>query len=85
LSSFLQNAMRFVLRFQSVLAGAPLQIYCSALVFVPPRIQIRQTFAAQVPHWVQMLSKREAHWDACCYMLEGHSAHVMAVALSPDG
>jgi hypothetical protein len=32
-SKFLHDAKRFVLRSQSVLADAPLQTYCSALVF----------------------------------------------------
>ncbi|KAF2798827.1 hypothetical protein K505DRAFT_346348 [Melanomma pulvis-pyrius CBS 109.77] len=82
--SFLYDAKRFVLRFQSVIADAPLQIYCSALVFAPETSLVRRTFADQVPQQVEMLSIREAGWDACRSTLEGHSDHVNAVAFSLD-
>jgi hypothetical protein len=36
-SASLNDAKRFILRFQSVIANAPLQIYCSVLVFAPER------------------------------------------------
>jgi roadblock/LC7 domain-containing protein len=74
-----------VLRFQFILADAPLQIYYSALVFAPERSLIRQTFVDQVPESVNMLSMKEVDWDACRSTLEGHSSWVTAVAFSPDG
>ncbi|KAI1669675.1 G-beta repeat [Pyrenophora tritici-repentis] len=83
--TFLHDAKRFVLRFQSMIADAPLQIYCSALVFAPERSLIQQTFVDQVPQRVEMLSMKEADWDACRSTLEGHSSGVSAVAFSPDG
>ncbi|KAJ5028935.1 hypothetical protein J3E73DRAFT_430510 [Bipolaris maydis] len=82
---FLYDSKRLVLRFQSILADAPLQIYYSALVFAPEKSVIRQTFIDQVPETVKMLSMREAHWDACRNTLEDHSSIVSAVAFSPDG
>ncbi|KAI1593030.1 WD40 repeat [Pyrenophora tritici-repentis] len=84
-SAFLHDAKRFVLRFQSVLTDAPLQIYCSALVFAPERSLIRQTFVDQVPEKAEMLSIKEADWEACRSTLEGHSIGITAVAFSPDG
>jgi WD40 repeat protein len=84
-SAFLHDAKRFLLRFQSVLADAPLQIYCSALVFAPEKSLVQQTFVDQVPKRVKMLSTKEADWDACRSTLEGHSDGVRAVAFSPDG
>ena len=68
-----------------MLADAPLQIYCSALVFAPERSLIRQTFVDQVLERVKMLSMKEADWDDCRSTLEGHSREVRAVAFSPDG
>ncbi|KAF1957653.1 hypothetical protein CC80DRAFT_471085 [Byssothecium circinans] len=85
ISAFLRDAERFTLRFQSVLADAPLQIYCSALVFAPEKSLIRQTFVDEVVQRVNMLSMREEDWDACRSTLEGHSDWVRAVAFSPDG
>ncbi|KAF2830220.1 hypothetical protein CC86DRAFT_444182 [Ophiobolus disseminans] len=84
-STFLHDAKRFTLQFQSVLADAPLQIYSSALVFAPEKSLVRQTFVSQVPQQVKMLSTGEADWDACRSTLEGHSDYVSAVAFSPDG
>jgi uncharacterized membrane protein len=68
-----------------MLAGAPLQIYCSALVFAPERSLVRRTFVDQVPESAKMLSIKEADWDACRSTLEGHSNAVTVVAFSPDG
>ncbi|KAF2818057.1 hypothetical protein CC86DRAFT_436486 [Ophiobolus disseminans] len=85
ISAFLHDAKRFILRFQSVLADAPLQIYSSALVFAPKKSLVRQAFVNQVLQQVEMLSTREADWDACRSTLEGHSSYVTAVAFSPDG
>jgi WD40 repeat protein len=74
-----------VLRFQSVLTDAPLQIYYSALVFAPEKSVTRKTFVDQVIERVKMLSTKETDWDACRSTLEGHSWYVSAVAFSPDG
>jgi WD40 repeat protein len=68
-----------------MLADAPLQIYCSALVFAPERSLIRETFVDQVLEKVNMLSMKEIDWDACRSTLEGHFPEVRAVAFSPDG
>ncbi|USP75100.1 WD40 repeat protein [Curvularia clavata] len=82
---FLQDAKRFVLRFHSILADTPLQIYYSALLFAPEKSIIRQRYRSQVPEKFKILSKKEADWDACRSTLEGHSDFVVAVAFSPDG
>jgi WD40 repeat protein len=83
--SLLRDAKRFALRFRSILADAPLQIYSSALVFAPETSTIRRTFVKHVPEWIEMLSTREGDWDACRSTLEGHSDEVSAVAFSRDG
>jgi hypothetical protein len=46
---------------------------------------VRRTFVDQVPKKVEMLSMKEADWDACRSTLEGRSDHVTAVAFSLDG
>jgi hypothetical protein len=70
--SFLHDAKRFVLQFQSVLADAPLQIFCSALVFAPERSLIRQSFVDEVPEMVKMLTMKEEDWDPCLAQSEVH-------------
>ena len=81
----MRDTNRFVLRFGSILAEAPLQVYSSALVFAPETSVVRKTFVGQVPQAVQMVSGRDAEWDACRSVLEGHTAGVNAVVFSADG
>ncbi|KAF2631394.1 hypothetical protein BU25DRAFT_407050 [Macroventuria anomochaeta] len=84
-ASFLRDANRFVLRFCSIVAEAPLQVYSSALVFAPETSIVRKTFVYQAILAVEILSGGEADWDACRSVLEGHSLSVKAVVFSPDG
>jgi WD40 repeat protein len=54
-------------------------------MFAPERSLVRQTFVDQVAKRAELLSTKEADWDACRSTLEGHSSYVRAVAFSPDG
>ncbi|KAF5852326.1 hypothetical protein GGP41_007754 [Bipolaris sorokiniana] len=78
-AKFLHDAVRFVLRFVPILAKAPLQIYSSALLFSPESSVVRKVFIEQVPQAVRVISGRDAEWDACRSVLEGHSHPVNAV------
>jgi WD40 repeat protein len=64
---------------------APLQIYCSALVFAPEMSIVRGHFKNQIPHWIRGLPKVQRDWSSLEQTLEGHSDSVMSVAFSPDG
>ena len=46
---------------------------------------MRKVFIEQVPQVVRVISGRDAEWDACQSVLEGHSDLVSAVVFSPDG
>jgi hypothetical protein len=46
---------------------------------------VRKVFIEQVSQAVKMFSGRDAEWDACRSVLEGHSEEVNAVVFSPDG
>ncbi|KAI1565722.1 WD40 repeat [Pyrenophora tritici-repentis] len=93
-SAFLHDAKRSVLRFYSVLTDAPLQLYCSALVFAPERSLIRQTFGGG------LLARRAAgrvgiqRQDSTAVgggdrdvsqHAGGPFSYITAVAFSPDG
>ena len=82
---FLHDASRFLLRFASIIAKAPLQIYSSALLFSPTASIVRKMFIRQEPQGVQLVSEKYEEWDACRSVLEGHSAWINAVVFSPDG
>ncbi|OAG10550.1 putative WD-repeat protein [Paraphaeosphaeria sporulosa] len=84
-ASFLRDASRFALQSVSILAKAPLQIYSSALLFSPEASIVRKAFIGHMTQGVDVLSGRDADWDACRNVLEGHSERVRAVVFSPDG
>ena len=64
---------------------APLQLYCSALVFAPGNSIVRRKFKGCIPDWIQLKPKVQAHWNAALQTLEGHTGSVSSVAFSPDG
>ncbi|KAH6669998.1 hypothetical protein B0J14DRAFT_486233, partial [Halenospora varia] len=85
LYTFIHDAKRFALYNRSVIEQAPLQSYCSALVFSPEKSIIRATFEKCIPPWIQRKPKVQALWNAAIQTLEGHSDSVSSVAFSPDG
>ena len=52
---FLHDGKRFVLRNRSILEDAPLELYSSALIFIPEMSIIRKTFEAHIPIWLTRL------------------------------
>jgi WD40 repeat protein len=85
LRAFIQDATRFAISTRSVIEQAPLQAYCSALVFAPEKSIVRTTFQKFIPSWIQRKPGVETHWNAMLQTLEGHSGTVTSVAFSPDG
>ncbi|KAH6702770.1 hypothetical protein BKA61DRAFT_457375, partial [Leptodontidium sp. MPI-SDFR-AT-0119] len=85
LYAFIHDAKRFALYNRSIIEQAPLQTYCSALVFAPEKSIIRETFERCVPSWIQRKSRVETYWNAMVQTLEGHTREVSSVAFSPDG
>jgi sugar lactone lactonase YvrE len=82
---FLQDAYRFLLKNIQIIEIAPLQLYCSGLVFSPTNSIIRKTFKDQRPSWLCVFSQVERSWGEELQTLEGHSGRVWSVAFSPDG
>ncbi|KAH6703070.1 hypothetical protein BKA61DRAFT_528255 [Leptodontidium sp. MPI-SDFR-AT-0119] len=76
---------RFIVFNRSIIEQAPLQAYCSALVFAPEKSIVRETFKKYIPSWIQREPRIEAYWNAMLQTLEGHSDYVTSVAFSPDG
>ncbi|KUJ12749.1 uncharacterized protein LY89DRAFT_687710 [Mollisia scopiformis] len=85
LYAFIYDAKRFALHNRSVIEQAPLQLYCSALVFAPEKSIVRKTFEKCIPCWIQQRPKVQEHWDTLLQTLEGHSGSITSVAFSPDG
>ncbi|WXC53981.1 hypothetical protein QX201_013625 [Fusarium graminearum] len=83
LLAFVVDAMRFLQSYFSVIAEAPLQIYC-CLAFAPRKSIIRRIFEKVIPKWISNLPRVEENWDACLLTLEGHSSSVSSVVFSHD-
>ncbi|KAF8533431.1 WD40-repeat-containing domain protein [Trichophaea hybrida] len=77
------DAKRLVLNARSIIEIAPLQIYCSALVFSPRRSGIMSQLWNQTPLWIKKTPVVPADWNPSLQSLEGHSGPVWAVAFSP--
>ncbi|TVY85514.1 Vegetative incompatibility protein HET-E-1 [Lachnellula suecica] len=83
--NFIHDAKRFAISTRSIIEQAPLQTYCSALIFAPGKSIVRQTFEKLIPSWIHTKPKVETHWSATLQTLEGHTDLVWSVAFSPDG
>ncbi|KAF4232359.1 hypothetical protein CNMCM6805_010005 [Aspergillus fumigatiaffinis] len=75
---------RFVLKNRRIADEAPLQIYCSGLVFAPRTAIIRRAFQSERPSWIRQFPQVDEGWSAELQALEGHSDGVTSVAFSPD-
>src|SRR2546421_13123241 len=76
---------RFALYGRPAIEKAPLQAYCSALIFAPAKSIVRKQFEDRIPRWMQKLPRVLEDWSAQLQTLEGHSDWVSSVAFSPDG
>jgi WD40 repeat protein len=68
-----------------VVEQAPLQLYCSSLIFAPVKSIVRTQFEECIPAWIQTQPKVQVDWSMVLQTLEGHSDSVSSVAFSPDG
>jgi len=84
LHAFIHDSRRFILYNRSIIEEAPLQTYCSALVFAPQRSLVRKQFEGEMPCWITRLWGVQDKWSSLLQTLEGHTGHVNAVAFSPD-
>jgi WD40 repeat protein len=73
-----------VLYNRSAIEQAPLQLYCSALVFTPENSIVRRKFERCIPDWITLKPKVQRNWNAALQTLEGHTKAVYSVAFSPD-
>ncbi|KAJ0423727.1 hypothetical protein BJY00DRAFT_43638 [Aspergillus carlsbadensis] len=82
---FLSDAKRFILKNAHIAARAPLQLYCSGLIFAPRHARTRTLFANDIPQWIPRLPDVEDNWSPELQTLEGQSSSISCVKFSPDG
>src|SRR5947207_381782 len=81
---FIHDMKRFTLSMRPAIEQAPLQTYCSALIFAPTESVIKKQFEGRIPRWMQKLPKVPDDWGALLLTLVGHTSYVWSVAFSPD-
>jgi WD40 repeat protein len=84
LRAFVRDMKRFALYGRAAIEQAPLQVYCSTLMFTPRNSLVKRQFAKLLT-CVERAPPVEREWSALLQTLEGHSESVSAVAFSPDG
>ncbi|KAJ5225252.1 hypothetical protein N7468_006477 [Penicillium chermesinum] len=85
LAEFIQDARRFVSKNRAIFELAPLQIYCTGLIFAPPT-SVRRAFKSEIAKsGLSQLPHPGENWGADVQTLEGHNNTVVSVEFSPDG
>ncbi|KAJ5768761.1 NACHT and WD40 domain protein [Penicillium odoratum] len=84
LFAFLYDAKRFVLKFRLVADLAPLQIYCSGLLFASRTSVIRSHFKQELPGWILRVPDAEEDWGKTLQTFEGHSDGITSLAFRFD-
>jgi WD40 repeat protein len=84
LHQMVYDAMRFFLSNSSIIEEAPLQTYCSAILFSPEDSITRRMHINQLPQWISQRPITYKSWGSHLQTLV-HSSSVIAVAFSPDG
>ena len=84
LKSWVDDAQRFLLAYYTGIEQAPLQIYCSALLFCPEDSLIRKFYSSNIPKWIIERSVPFSNWS---YIRQSfpHQSFVLSAAFSPNG
>lgn len=84
LNALLRDAKQFAFRHARIIEEAPLQVYCSALLFSPEQSLIRQIYHNQTPNWMIPSFQRRGTWSAYTQFL-WHQNSPGIFNFSPDG
>ncbi|KAG6994501.1 Acyltransferase easC [Fusarium oxysporum f. sp. conglutinans] len=91
LTELLRDMCHFIRSHIDDIEIAPLQVYCSALVFGLTRSLVRELFKIEEPDWIILKPRMETDWrprvfwDTASKVLEGDEGEVSSVAFSADG
>ena len=85
ISRFFYDAKWFILQNRDIVNNAPLQPYCSVIIFSPETSVIRNTFKGQKSRWLYGLPKVQSNWNLQLQILEGHGRCVNVIIFSLNG
>ncbi|KAH8663787.1 WD40-repeat-containing domain protein [Ilyonectria robusta] len=89
LYGLLEDALPFIRRNQSIAEKAPLQLYCSGLVFWPRENAVYKEFSHLIPIWIKQPKATvqqgvQRSSDANLFVFEGQEGDIYGVAYSLD-
>ncbi|KAL2676485.1 hypothetical protein Neosp_010243 [[Neocosmospora] mangrovei] len=86
LSELLSDLVRFTGANAKAIDLAPLQVYSSALVFVPLKSRVRTIFRSQIPDWISIQPQVADDWSDCLQTLRNPHLgdKVSHLSFSPD-
>ncbi|KAJ5343379.1 NACHT and WD40 domain protein [Penicillium brevicompactum] len=84
LFGFLHDAKQFFFKNRQIADDAPLQLYCSGLIFSPGSMIIRNLFKDELPKSIRTLPNIAECWGPGMQALEDRIDPVRSVAFSPD-
>ncbi|KAK6537448.1 hypothetical protein TWF694_011634 [Orbilia ellipsospora] len=85
LRSLVHDSIRFVFTFRDIIHDTPLQLYSSALLFLPETSLVKQAYESQVSRTSRRKPIARKTWPAVAQILVGHEDSVNSVRYSPDG
>ncbi|WQF87029.1 Putative quinoprotein alcohol dehydrogenase-like superfamily [Colletotrichum destructivum] len=86
LHQLVSDALQFLRYHRAGIEEAPLQAYCSALVFSPESSVIRQLFEHELPGWILTKPLTNDVWDSCeLTLVDDMMFDITSVVFSPDG
>ncbi|KAL2850287.1 hypothetical protein BJY01DRAFT_132276 [Aspergillus pseudoustus] len=83
-AALIQDTHRFLITNRAVIAEAPLQIYCSSLLFSPSNSLLKNLFSADILPWLQRPPDVPVLWPSSVSFEASHE-DVLCVDFSPDG
>jgi len=83
--ALLYDCERCTHEFFPVLDTASLQVYHSALLFIPRQTSLRETHGHELVVPIKIYNAVERTWNSCTRTLDGTFQRSYSVACSPDG
>jgi WD40 repeat protein len=80
----IHDVKRILLAFGRLICDHPLQIYNSALLFVPRTTALFKQYASQDQMTCTLLNA-QSNWSPLLLTLNGHTDNVWSITFSPDG
>ena len=80
----IEDSHQFIKNNLHMVEVAPLQVYCSALLFSPSQSLVRKLFGAEIPNGFKLLTEPEITWSSVLQVLDCGPSSIRDLRFSPD-